>query len=187
RGDAGTGGVHPRQRKVRRRPCPADFSGAERLRAPEGRSRPGPARIGAPGGTVCSGSRGTHDDPHPEQYAGREQHHRGRTRHGIHRKNHPTPEPRSMTLPTLQVLRNTTLATLVAVLAACGGTETDTMVSAVQEAAGGQRGHDLPWLLDESQLSTDALSVTRDNCDTEPYAARSEERRVGAGCGHGGA
>ena len=76
-----------------------------------------------------------------------------------------------MTLPTLQVLRNTTLATLVAVLAACGGTETDTMVSAVQEAAGGQRGHDLPWLLDESQLSTDALSVTRDNCDTEPYAA----------------
>lgn len=61
--------------------------------------------------------------------------------------------------------RTTALASCFGLLAACGGGGP----AAVGDAAA--EGEGLPWVLDPTLLSDNALAVTRSDCASEPYAA----------------
>lgn len=71
-----------------------------------------------------------------------------------------------------QFFRITALASCFGLLAACGGS--DPASSAAAPAAVGDaaaEGEGLPWMLDPTLLSDNALAVTRSDCASELYAA----------------
>lgn len=79
-----------------------------------------------------------------------------------------------MTFIPTSSLRTIALASTLALLAACSGPDADAPDAAAPAPPAAVTdagpGHDLPWILHESQLSGTALTLSRGDCGADPFA-----------------